>query len=187
MTRRSLKKLVQILDPFLHRAEWNSSCLEHILIEHIVTIGLRVLSDGRTKDQCHIAGTSLDAMYKAADDFIDAVNAAPELDTKMPQSDEEWDRINASFTKKSTHEIISGCVGALDGFSSIPTSQQKRKSSMCYRIILVTTNLMESIVKPVSTAIWSLCTSELSLQGRQTTIYHFQWHQDSEKFLNHFL
>jgi hypothetical protein len=65
MTRGSLENFVQILHPFLQRAEWNSSCLKHILIEHIVSIWLRVLSDGRTKDQHHITGTSLDATYKA--------------------------------------------------------------------------------------------------------------------------
>ncbi len=45
-----------------------------------------------------------------------AVNAAAHLDIKMLESDKKWDRINASFTKKSTHEIIADCVGSLDVF-----------------------------------------------------------------------
>ena len=59
---------------------------------------------------------SLDVPYKAADDFFDAVNAAPELDVHIPQTDEEWDTINQGFKTKSTNEIIACCVGALDGF-----------------------------------------------------------------------
>jgi hypothetical protein len=34
----------------------------------------------------------------------------------MPQSPEEWETINWQFRPKSTNEIISVCVGALDGF-----------------------------------------------------------------------
>ena len=100
MTWRSLEKLMWILDPFLQIVEFNSCCSKPILVEYIVSVGLRVLSGGRTKDQCHIAGTSLDAAYKAADDFIDAVNAAADFDIKMPNSEEDWDSVNASFTKK---------------------------------------------------------------------------------------
>lgn len=59
---------------------------------------------------------SLDAAYKAADDFIDAVNAAPEFDIYMPKTEDEWDETNRGFTKKSSNGIIAGCVGALDGY-----------------------------------------------------------------------
>jgi len=64
--------------------EFNSPCVESILVEHIVAIGLRVLSGGRTKEQCHITGMHLDAAYKAAGDFFDAVNAAQRLISTCP-------------------------------------------------------------------------------------------------------
>jgi hypothetical protein len=39
-----------------------------------------------------------------------------ELDSKGLQSLQEWSEINWQFWMKSTHQIIAGCVGALDGF-----------------------------------------------------------------------
>jgi len=77
-------KLVRILDPILERDENKSRCSEPIRVEHIVAAGLRVLSGGRTKDQRHIIGSSRTAAYDAVDDFINAVNSAPELDIKLP-------------------------------------------------------------------------------------------------------
>ena len=100
---------------------------EPILVEHIIAVGLRVLSGGRTKDQRHIIGSSLSAAYVASDDFIDAVNAAPELDIKMPHSHDEWDRINAGFTRKSHDKIIPGCIGAFDGFFQRSNKPSKKE------------------------------------------------------------
>lgn len=120
-------KLVRILDPILQRKEYNSRGSDPILVEHIIATGLRVLAGGRTKDQRHIIGTSLSAAYDAVDDFIDAVNSAPELDIYLPQTTEEWQRINYGFTKKSTNEIIAGCVGALDGFFQRTNKPSKKK------------------------------------------------------------
>ena len=73
-------KLVCILDQQLELVEHNNCCSEPILVEHIVAVEVHVLSGGRTKDQHHIIGSSLDATYKTVNDFIDAVNAA--LDPK---------------------------------------------------------------------------------------------------------
>ena len=51
MSQSAHKKLVRILDPFLQRFEYNSRGPEPILVEHIIAVGLRVLSGGRPKDQ----------------------------------------------------------------------------------------------------------------------------------------
>ena len=120
-------KLVRILEPILKRKEYNSRCSEPISVKHITAIGLRVLSGGRTKDQRHIMGTSLTAAYNAVDDFIDAVNSAPELDIHLPQTTAEWLEINEGFKRKSTNEIIAGCVGALDGFFQRTNKPSKEK------------------------------------------------------------
>ena len=79
---------------------------------------------------------SLDAAYKAANDFIDAVNAAPEFDICMPKTDDEWDEINSGFKKKSTNEIIAGCVGALDGLLSAYQQTIPKGSLQCAFLLL---------------------------------------------------
>jgi hypothetical protein len=66
-------KLIQILGLILKHAKYNSHANEPISVEHIVAVGLRVLSGGRVKDQHHIVGSSLDAAYKAFDNFVDAI------------------------------------------------------------------------------------------------------------------
>ena len=47
MSQSAHKKLVGILDPFLQRFEYNSRGPEPVLVEHIIAVGLRVLSGGR--------------------------------------------------------------------------------------------------------------------------------------------
>lgn len=145
MTRRTHEKLVNILAPYLQRVEYNCHSSGPILVEHIVAVGLRVLSGGKTKDQCHITEMCLDAAYKAQScrHFFDPVNAAPELDDCMWKTEEEWHMINHGFKRKSTNEIIAGCNGALDGFFQHTNNQGKVKSSTCLPIIPVTMNPME--------------------------------------------
>lgn len=109
-------KLVRMLSPLLQRAEYNSRCSEPITVEHIVAAGLRVLSGGRTKDMKHIIGTSLTTAYDAVDDSIDAVNETDELAIRFPSTDDEWRIVNDGFRRKSSNNIITGCVGALDGY-----------------------------------------------------------------------
>jgi hypothetical protein len=79
------KDLVEILRPYLQRKEYNSRSTETIAVEHMVAAGLRHLQGGRVKDARHIVKTSRAACYAMVDDFIDAVNSAPELDINFPQ------------------------------------------------------------------------------------------------------
>jgi hypothetical protein len=107
--------LVHILRPKLQKKDYNCRG-ELITTEHVVANGLRILGGGRPKDQRHIVGMSRDASYKSFCSFLDAVNSAPELDIKMPSTPDEWDEIYQEYRSKSTHEIMAGCVGCLDGF-----------------------------------------------------------------------
>jgi hypothetical protein len=97
------------------------------LVEHIIATGLHFLSGVRPKDLQYIMGCSPRAAFLAVDDFIDAVNAAPEVDINLMLSIEEWLSINVEWKKKSTNEIIAGCVGALDGFSNVQVSLLKKE------------------------------------------------------------
>jgi hypothetical protein len=127
MTLPTHGKLVRILDPLLQRVEYNSRGSEPILVEHIIAVGLRVLSGGRIKDQKWIVGSSKTAAYDAFNDFVDAVNYAPELAIDLPQTPDEWETIYRQYKMKSTNEIMAGCVGALDGFfqrTNKPTNKE---------------------------------------------------------------
>jgi hypothetical protein len=102
--------------------------LEPIAVEHIVFAGPLTLHGGRVKDARHIIGSSRTAAYVCFDDFIDAVLEAPELEIKMPQNDLEWRAVNEGFAQRSTHRVMSGCVGAFDGFfqrSNKPTIKKE--------------------------------------------------------------
>jgi hypothetical protein len=97
------------------------------IVEHIVATGLRALSGGRPKDLRHIIGCSPRTVYLAVNIFIDAVNSASELDIHLPQTEEGWPIINEGWRHKITYEIITGCVGSLDGFFSMhKLTYQKR-------------------------------------------------------------
>jgi hypothetical protein len=76
-----------------------------------VAAGLRTLQGGHVKDQRHII-----SCHAAVDDFIDAINSAPELDIKFPQSVDEWRAVNEGFRRRSDYDIMGGTVGAIDGF-----------------------------------------------------------------------
>jgi hypothetical protein len=82
----------------------------------MVAAGLRHLQGGRVKDARHIVKTSRAACYAMVDDFIDAVNSAPELDINLPQNADEWRAVNEAFRRRSFFDTMSGTVGALDGF-----------------------------------------------------------------------
>ena len=85
MTLSCFNKLVNILSPKLRKKEYN--CRDELItVEHIVANGLRILGGGRPKDQRHIFGMSRDASYKSFCSFLDALNSAPELDIKMPNT-----------------------------------------------------------------------------------------------------
>jgi len=97
------------------------------LVEHIIVVGILVLSGGRPKDQRHIIGSSRAAAYLVVDDCVDAVNLAPKLDIDLPNTPEEWDEIYEQYKIKSTNEIMAGCVQAIDGFfqrTNKPTSKE---------------------------------------------------------------
>jgi hypothetical protein len=112
----SHKDLVEILCPYLQRKEYNSRSMEAIEVEHMVAAGLRHLQGGRVKDARHIVKTSRAVCYAVVDDFIDAVNSAPELDINFPQNADEWRAVNEGFWRRSFNDTMSGTVGALDGF-----------------------------------------------------------------------
>ena len=126
MSPSAHRNLVRLLDPILQRVEWNSRGSEPILVEHIISLGLRILAGGQMSDVRHIMGVSRAAAYQAFDDLVDAVNSHPDLDINFPNSPEEWREVNDGFKAKSSDQIMEGCVGAIDGyFQRIQTPTKK--------------------------------------------------------------
>jgi hypothetical protein len=61
-------------------------------------------------------GLSKSGFYYARNKFIDAVLSSEALDIKLPTEPEEWEKIRKGFAEKSSHRVLSGCLGAIDGF-----------------------------------------------------------------------
>ena len=117
MSLSAFEHLVEILAPTLEREEHRSRSAQAIQPEHIAALGIRALGGGRLCDIRHIIGCSRAAAYVAFDDFVNAVNACPELDViNFPTTAAEWKQVNDGFTAKSSDGIMQGCVGAIDGY-----------------------------------------------------------------------
>ena len=116
MSYESHSVLMEILRPCLQRNERYSRSSEPIAVEHMVAAGLHHLQGSRIKDARHIVKSSRAACYAMVDDFIDAVNSAPELDIKFPQNADEWRAANEGFRRRSSNDTMGGTVAALDGF-----------------------------------------------------------------------
>ena len=107
MSPSAHRHLVRLLDPYLQRVEWNSRDRSPILVEHIISLGLRVLAGAQIEDMRHIIGVSKAAAYQAIDDFVDAVNTHPNLAINFPKSPEQWREVNDCFKAKSSESADS--------------------------------------------------------------------------------
>jgi hypothetical protein len=87
-----------------------------IFPELVMAIGLRWLAGGSYLDIKNAYRCSAASIYRCRNTFLYAVNACPELAIVFPDTPEKLDKAVAAFAKRSTDNIIRGCVGALDGF-----------------------------------------------------------------------
>ena len=68
------------------------------------------------------------AAYSAVDDFINAVNTAPELDIKIPSSAAEWEEVRKGWqSRSSVPHIFNGNLGAADGFFQGTTKPMEKE------------------------------------------------------------
>ena len=108
--------LVMLLDPLLERREECSNGSEQIQVEHICGLGLRVLAGGTVSDNRHLFGMSRAAAYVALNDFLTAVNSCPELSIFLPSTQDDWRSCNLGFRARSSNDVMTGAVLAVDGF-----------------------------------------------------------------------
>ena len=92
------------------------------------------------------------------------------LDDLFPRLPGEWLSINDEWKKKSTNEIIAGCVGALDDFSNAQISLLKKYQTRYHTTPDIMSHL-DSTVRLWFLVIYNSCILELCLPVLQTTIY----------------
>jgi hypothetical protein len=61
-------------------------------------------------------GISKTGFYTAHNKFLNAVLNRGELDIGLPTKASEWEKIRKGFASKSSNQVLTGCVGAIDGF-----------------------------------------------------------------------
>ena len=100
----------------LKRRTNRNSLIREITVDMIIGTGLRYLAGGKLNDIRHIFKTSQAEAYNSVNCFIAAVLTTSALAIRLPSTPEEWDMINKGFAEKSSNNVMSGCVGALDGY-----------------------------------------------------------------------
>jgi hypothetical protein len=91
---------------------------------------LRYLAGGSYHDIHTNAGISIHTFYKCVHHEIDAINSSPELKLIFPTTVDELIKAAAEFEELSTHCILNGCVGALDGWLCqilVPSASEVKK------------------------------------------------------------
>ena len=88
---------------------------QSVHVEITVAIGLRWLAGGSYLDLKNVYCCSISTVYKHWLHFICAVSLCNLLKLKFPTSATEIFRAQAWFCDISSNNVISGCVGAIDG------------------------------------------------------------------------
>ena len=108
-------KLCNLLEPALIRQ------IKHCPRDGIITpeihlhCCIRWLSDDSWWSCCNLTGVSKTAFCSCCHRTISAINNCEELGYHFPNTPEELEEAAADFRKISSHGVIAGCVGALDG------------------------------------------------------------------------
>lgn len=77
---------------------------------------LRWLAGGCYNDICDQMGMSAQSFYRLIYRCLGAINACPDLALHFPETPEEINKAAADFESISSHGVIEGCVGCLDGY-----------------------------------------------------------------------
>jgi len=91
------------------------SCDEPIFPELVLATGLRWLAGGSYADIKNVYEFSRSSYYRLRTTFLDAILGCEALEIRFPETAEELEDVRKRFTAKSSHNVMQGCVGALDG------------------------------------------------------------------------
>ena len=120
MSPASFSKLLKMLQPWLpvnNKQSRNASKGENpIVSELILHCTIRYLAGGSYHDIRTNAGMSIMSFYRCVRRGIDAINSCPEFRFVFPTSMDELITAAHDFHELSSHGVLNGCVGALDGW-----------------------------------------------------------------------
>jgi hypothetical protein len=87
---------------------------EPIYSELVMAVGIRWLAGGSYLDIHNYCGISMPSCYRLRDMILDALISADGLKITWPSSSEQLNHLARGFEQKSTHGVLSKCVGAID-------------------------------------------------------------------------
>ena len=125
MSYESFTKLVSILHPALEQNDSKSmnSCAEPaISAPHILGLTIHWLS-GSSFHDIHDAGNF------SPPTFISAVAMCKRLEMNPPRTVKELEELRRGFDLKSTDQVMSGCIGALDGLLLLIRTPSRKEAS----------------------------------------------------------
>jgi len=95
-------------------------------MELVVAIGLRWLARCSYQEIEDVFGVSTTEAYRSRNKFIDALLNCDQVQIRLPTTVTEWEEVRRGFESKSSGGIISGCVGAIDGFFQRPRTPNEK-------------------------------------------------------------
>jgi hypothetical protein len=119
MEKETFDALLSILRPLITvdiiKANNSTSNDGHIYPELVMAVGLRWLGGGNQPDIRDWSGMSSTSFYRIRNLFLDAVITAEALAIRWPESIVELRALAAGFQAKSSNQVFTHCVGAMDG------------------------------------------------------------------------
>ena len=116
MSYEAFHRLKEMMWVLLKRKRKIRGFIRSVTVEMIIGMGLRFLAGGMVRDIRWIYHVSVAETYHSIECFIKCVQQTKELDINLPATPAEWETVRKGFSNRSTNGIMSGCVGALDGY-----------------------------------------------------------------------
>eukprot|EP00918_Siedleckia_nematoides_P088134 GHVU01193702.1.p1 GENE.GHVU01193702.1~~GHVU01193702.1.p1 ORF type:complete len:393 (-),score=36.80 GHVU01193702.1:16-1194(-) len=95
---------------------WAATKAEAIDPDTTLTCTLRYLAGGQYIDLCGLLRICISSVYRAIHDGLDAICACPALAYEFPETSAQVNEAARQFTKLSTNEVFTNCVGLVDGY-----------------------------------------------------------------------
>ena len=132
---------------------------EVISPEMTMAVGLCLLAGASYIDLTSAYGISESSVFVARNLFVNAVNSCQALKVVFPDSEEDFNVLQNGFQAKSTHGLIQGCVGCIDGLLIVPA--WRRPSKACGLVTSCTKWRSMYSTEVPSSSVWTTCSSQI--------------------------